>query len=114
MSEQQPEWDEGSPERLYVITRGRRASFDLVDLVVSQHDPEPGMHPEHAAILRLCANPLSVAEISAYLSLPASTITVLVGDLVDAGHVDIKTTELATARPDRALLETVMDGLRAI
>jgi hypothetical protein len=72
------------------------------------------MHPEHAAILRMCTNPLSIAEISAYLSLPASTLTVLVADLVDRGHVEVRAPVPAAALPDVALLEAVMDGLSKI
>ncbi|MEW2357121.1 DUF742 domain-containing protein [Spirillospora sp. NPDC029432] len=114
-----PDWEEGAPERLYVVTAGRdrpsrRVPLDLVTLVVSQGVPEPGMNPEHLAILRMCAGPLSIAEISAYLSLPCSTVTVLVADLVDGGHVEVRAPVSATARPDVTLLEAVMDGLARI
>jgi hypothetical protein len=86
------DWAKGSPERLYVVTAGRtrpaeHVQFDLVTLIVSRSGPGPGTHPEHTAILDMCANPLSIAEISAHLSLPASTVNVLVGDLVDSGQV---------------------------
>ncbi|MFI0480746.1 DUF742 domain-containing protein [Actinomadura sp. 9N215] len=114
------DWAKGSPERLYVVTAGRtrpaaeHALFDLVTLIVSRSGPGPGMHPEHAAILDICTNPLSIAEISAHLSLPASTVTVLVGDLVDGGHVEARAPVRATTHPDVALLEAVMDGLSSI
>lgn len=113
------DWEEGGPERLYVVTGGRnrparRVPFDLVTLIVSRNAPRAGTHPEHAAILRLCANPLSVAEISAYLSLPGSTVTVLVADLVDSGQVEVREPVSAAALPDAQLLEAVMDGLSRI
>jgi hypothetical protein len=80
-------WEEDNPERLYVITGGRSGSstanpLDLVTLIVARSGPTPGMQPEHAAILRICQAPLSVAEISAYTALPMSVVTVLLSDLV--------------------------------
>jgi hypothetical protein len=72
------------------------------------------MHPEQAAILRMCTNPLSIAEISAYLSLPTSMVTVLVADLVDSGSVEVRAPIPAAARLDVALLEAVVDGLSKI
>lgn len=112
-------WGEGGPERLYVVTAGRtrpaeRATLDLVTLVVSRDTPKLGVSPEHAAIVRMCTGPLSVAEISAYLSLPASVVTVLVADLVDSEQVEVREPVSTTARPDVALLEAVMDGLSNI
>lgn len=112
-------WEEGGPERLYVVTAGRTrpaesATLDLVTLVVSRGIPEPGVSPEHAAIVRMCTSPLSVAEISAYLSLPASVVTVLVADLVDSEQVEVREPVSTRARPDVALLEAVMDGLSSI
>jgi hypothetical protein len=113
------DWAKGSPERLYVVTAGRtraaeHVQFDLVTLIVSRGGPGPGAHPEHAAILDMCTDPLSIAEISAHLSLPASTVTVLVGDLVESGQVEARAPVRATARPDVAILEAVMDGLSRI
>jgi hypothetical protein len=117
--ESRQDWAEGGPERLYVVTTGRsrpgkRVPLDLVTLIVARHGPTPGMHPEQAAILRMCGNPLSVAEISAYLALPVSTVTVLVSDLVDGGQVEVRAPASAASRPDLALLEAVMDGLSKI
>jgi DNA-binding IclR family transcriptional regulator len=72
------------------------------------------MHPELSAILRMCANPLSIAEISAYLALPASTVMVLVADLVDSGQAEARAPAAMQARPRIELLEAVMDGLSKI
>jgi hypothetical protein len=113
------DWSEGGPERLYVVTWGRdrpaqRVPLDLVTLIVTRQGPEPGMHPEQAAILHMCANPLSVAEISAHLSLPASTVTLLVAELVETGRVGARAPMRASSRPDAALLEAVIHGLSRI
>jgi hypothetical protein len=119
MSAADQDWDEGTPERLYVITRGRsglgaQTTFDLVTLIVSRTKPTPAMQPEHAAILRLCGSPLSVAEISAYLRLPTSAVTVLLADLLAEGRIEARAPIPPAALPDRALLEAVIHGLQKI
>jgi len=115
MSQVDPEWEEGSPERLYVITGGRsdpaeQNGLDLVTLIVSRTDPQVGMQPEHASILRVCNSPLSVAEISAHLGLPISVVTVLLADLLTEDRVEARTPD--PSRPDIALIEAVIHGLR--
>ncbi|GAA0667204.1 DUF742 domain-containing protein [Kitasatospora atroaurantiaca] len=119
MSPTGQEWDEGNPERLYVITRGRsglseRTVLDLVTLIVSRAEPQPTMQPEHAAILRICHSPLSVAEISAYLGLPMSVVTVLLADLLSDGRVEARAPVPQALLPDRALIEAVMHGLQKL
>jgi hypothetical protein len=113
------DWEEASPERLYVITGGRSGSsaptaLDLVTLIVARSGPKPGMQPEHAAIIRLCHAPLSVAEISAYLSLPVSVVTVLLSDLLAEDKVLARAPVRAARLPDRALIEAVIDGLQKL
>ncbi|AOP48573.1 DUF742 domain-containing protein [Streptomyces lydicus] len=117
MSESDQDWDKGGPERLYVITGGRagaeeQAELDLVTLIVSLEDSQPGMQPEHAAILRVCRSPLSVAEVSAHLALPASVIGVLLTDLLADGRVEARAP--ASNLPDIALIEAVIDGLQKL
>jgi hypothetical protein len=119
MSGSDQEWDEGNPERLYVITRGRsglteRTTFDLVTLIVSRSEPSPTSQPEHAAILRICGAPLSVAEITAYLRLPMSVVTVLLADLLAEGRIEARACVPQAILPDRALLEAVMHGLQKL
>ncbi|MEY9845579.1 DUF742 domain-containing protein [Streptacidiphilus sp. MAP5-3] len=112
-------WDEETPERLYVITGGRSAStghrsIELVSLVVTQAGPDPMTPPEQAAILRLCTTPLSVAEISAYLHLPVSVITVLLAELQGRGGVQVRGPVPIAVLPDRELLEAVINGLQRL
>jgi hypothetical protein len=114
-----PQWNEGDPERLYVITRGRsgsttKAAIDLVTLIVSQSGPTSGMQPEHSAIVRLCQSPLSVAEISAYLHLPVSVVSVLVADLLADERVEARALVPPAQLPDAALIEAVMHGLQKL
>ncbi|MFM9370188.1 DUF742 domain-containing protein [Streptomyces sp. Da 82-17] len=119
MNSAEPHWDGGGPERLYVITGGRSGSsvssaLDLVTLIVAKSAPRPGMQPEQAAIVRICQRPLSVAEISAHLSLPVSVVTVLVGDLIAADLVFSRPPVPPAKLPDIALIEAVIDGLQKL
>ncbi|MEV7867862.1 DUF742 domain-containing protein [Streptomyces sp. NPDC088124] len=114
----QPEGDVGDPERLYVITGGpdgaERAPLDLVTMIVAQVEPAPTVQPEQAAIMRLCHRPLSVAEISAYLSLPFSVVTALLTELLATELVESRAPVVRATLPDRSLLEAVMHGLQKL
>jgi hypothetical protein len=107
--------------RPYVMTRGRtepiRGDFNLISLVVATRmvgTKEVGLNPEHLAIVRLCQEPLSVAEVAAHLDLPAGTIRVLLGDLFDKGFVTIQDPQPEVDIRDRRMYEAVLDGLRAL
>ncbi|MET9959546.1 DUF742 domain-containing protein [Streptomyces sp. NPDC006326] len=119
MSEPPTSWEDGSPERLYVITGGRSGPsttvpLDLVTLVVAKAPVRPEMQPEQAAILRMCRSPLSVAEIAAYAGLPVSAVTVLIGDLIAGQFVHVRPPVPAAQLPDLALIEAVIDGLQKL
>jgi len=107
------------PGRLYILTGqvedGDRAALDLVTLIVANDDaPPPTAQPEQAALLRLCRTPLSVAEISAYLNLPFSVVTVLLTELLTAELVHARAPIVRSELPDRSLLEAVMHGLQKL
>jgi hypothetical protein len=113
--------DAGPMVRPYVMTRGRlqpvRGTFDLITLVVATQDTppvQPGLGPEHLAIAGLCARPLSVAEIAAELDLPAGTVRVLLGDLLDKGFVVTQEPQPDVDVRDKRMYEVVLDGLRAL
>src|SRR6185369_5343548 len=79
----------GPVVRPYAVTHGRteptRGDFNLITQVTATRtlrDGDDGRQPEHAAILRLCQNPTSVAEIATHLDLPVGTVRVLLGDLL--------------------------------
>lgn len=104
-------------ERLYTIAGpgdGGRAELDLVTLIVARSAPPPSASPEEAAVLRLCTAPLSVAELSAYLNLPFSAMTVLITELITAELVQARAPIVRQALPDRSLLEAVMHGLQRL
>lgn len=113
------EGEKKNPERLYVIgggdATGDRAELDLVTLIVARaDDPPASATPEQAAVLRLCAAPLSVAELSAYLNLPFSVVTVLLTELLTTGLVQARVPIVRQKVPDRSLLEAVMHGLQKL
>ena len=67
---------------------------------------------EKRAIVTLCAEPLSVAEISARLRLHFGVARVLVGDLAAAGYLDLRSEIADPHDPD--LIMRVIRGLRAL
>ncbi|MEV6961841.1 DUF742 domain-containing protein [Streptomyces sp. NPDC051207] len=113
---QRKEGEGGGVERLYVVAGpdGKRAELDLVTLIVARADPPQSATPEQAALIRLCAAPLSVAELSAYLNLPFSVVTVLITDLLPAELVQARAPIVRQALPDRTILEAVMHGLQRL
>ncbi|MGW1748560.1 DUF742 domain-containing protein [Streptomyces sp. NPDC002092] len=115
-SKESQEGDTKAPERLYVVAGpdGERADIDLVTLIVARADPPPSATPEQTAMLRLCTAPLSVAELSAYLSLPFSVVTVLLTEMLTAELVQARAPIVRQALPDRSLLEAVMHGLQRL
>jgi hypothetical protein len=111
----------GPVVRSYVMTYGRtqptRGTFDLISLVVAIRAApvaEMGLGPEHIAIIRLCRDPLSVAEIAAHLDLPVGTIRVLIGDLLEKRFVDVRAPLSDAGLLDDRMYKAVLDGLRAL
>jgi hypothetical protein len=98
-------------------TRPAHTDLEIEALVstTSLGERSPKLTVEQRAIAALCRDILSVAEISARLDLPLGVTRVLVGDMADGGLVMVhRPTQAAGDRPDLALLERVLYGLRAI
>ncbi|MBQ0906462.1 DUF742 domain-containing protein [Micromonospora sp. U21] len=125
-AEPAPEAGDGWPAgpRPFVLTSGRVAGTDpaigLETQVTLRLDngpwtapPAAPLAPELQAIIALCAEPISVAELSARTRLHFGVTRVLVGDLRAAGHLDVHVTEGDHAF-DPDLILRVIDGLRAI
>ncbi|ARP72284.1 DUF742 domain-containing protein [Streptomyces pluripotens] len=72
--------------------------------------------PEMRAIIELCRRIRTVAEIAALLKMPLGVVRVLLSDLADQGKIRVYGTGTGhgTGRPDRALLERVLSGLRRL
>jgi len=109
--------------RPFVLTSGRVDGVDpdigLETQVTARSDgplrtgvPLSSLAPELRAIMALCADPVSVAEISARARLHLGVTRILVGDLRAAGYLDVHARE--AARPDPDTILRVIRGLRAI
>ncbi|RGC71034.1 hypothetical protein C5N14_00840 [Micromonospora sp. MW-13] len=110
--------------RPFVLTAGRVAGADpaigLETQVTARAEaggwtaaPASRLAPELQAIIALCGEPISVAEISARARMHFGVTRVLVGDLRAAGHLDV---HVGTAEDalDPDIILRVIDGLRAI
>jgi len=106
--------------RPYAMTGGRtrplHTDLEIEALVstTSAGERSPKLTVEQRAIAALCRDILSVAEISARLDLPLGVTRVLVGDMADEGMVMVHRPTHTGDRPDLALLERVLYGLRSI
>jgi Protein of unknown function (DUF742) len=69
---------------------------------------------ERRSITLLCRDILSIAEIAAKLDVPLGVARVLVGDMAEEGYVLVHRPQRTGDRPDLALLERVLYGLREI
>lgn len=108
--------------RPYAFTSGRTkpaVEMALEALIQALPDPENRtleLGDVETAIVALCAQSPSVAEIAARVGVPIGVARVLVADLVEGGHVRI----LATLHDDssdserRELIERVLGGLRKL
>jgi hypothetical protein len=106
--------------RPYALVRGRTRptgdALDVISMICSLRTFVPDsadLEPEHRAVLRRCADPMSVADLTAALDLPLGVIRILVADLRDRGLIRIR-----QPRPERVtdvrLLREVADGLRRL
>ncbi|WP_329295780.1 DUF742 domain-containing protein [Streptomyces sp. NBC_01455] len=110
--------DDGPLVRPYALVRGRTRArqdvFDLVAFVVAMVETLNGWiytEPEHAILLGLCRQPISVSELSASTNLPIGVVRVLLGDLLDMGAIRVRE---PMERPNAQLIREVLVGLRAL
>jgi hypothetical protein len=114
--------EESRTVRPYALTRGRtragRGDLPLEALVRGVAGAnDPTSTPERRRIIELStASILSVAELSAHLSLPLGVIRVLVGDLADEGLIVVHTGSptAAPAATNLKVLESVLNGISAL
>lgn len=81
---------------------------------LSGRAPGGRVAPEMRAIVEICRRMRTVAEIAALLTMPLGVVRVLLSDLADQGKIRVYGTGHGAGRPDRALLERVLDGLRRL
>jgi hypothetical protein len=105
--------------RAYAWTGGRTTSevqLEIESLVSVNERSATAVRPEHQDVLALCHSPRSVAEIAALRGLPLGVTKVLLGDMAMHGLIDVHRTASSYGgdRPDGALLERVLAGLRRL
>ncbi|MEV0946989.1 DUF742 domain-containing protein [Rhodococcus sp. NPDC049939] len=108
--------------RPYSLTSGRTrpavelALEALIQALPQSADRQWELDDINAAIVVLCQESPSVAEIAARVGLPLGVARVLVADLVESGHLKILATlkEDSTDSERRELIERVLSGLREI
>ena len=114
--------DQPNLVRPYTLTAGRtdsRVSLPLEAPIEALVTDKPRRWPGNdvrAQICAMCESSPSVAEIAARLSLPVGVARVLIGDLVAAGHLRVRTTlsERSTVDERRELIGRTLRGLRAL
>jgi hypothetical protein len=113
--------DEAGPlVRPYAMTRGRtrpaNRDLDMITLVVATKDEidAVALDADYVAILELCHQPMSVAEISAHMNVPIVVVKVLLSDLMERGEVIARTPSRNVKVPDMNLLQAVLDGVRRL
>jgi hypothetical protein len=104
--------------RPYYMTGGRaRPTQDDLEIealvsTTAMGERSPKLTVEQRAIIALCRDLLSVAEVSARLDLPLGVTRVLIGDMATAGLVILHRPTSVGGRPDLALLQRVLYGLQ--
>jgi hypothetical protein len=115
--------DESRLVRPYAVTGGRtrasRTDLPIEALVRGVSGAHGGGTPERRRILEMTASQiLSIAELSAHLSLPIGVVRVLVADLADDDlvlvHVGAPTSTAAAPVSNLKLLESVLNGISAL
>jgi hypothetical protein len=105
--------------RPYAVTGGRTRSRHqlLVETMVSVPDYDAGfgatLLPEARGVYELARRPVSLAELSAELSISLGVVRVLVSDLATDGRIFIHPTGHAY-RYDHTVLARVLDGLNKL
>jgi hypothetical protein len=116
-----PEQEESSSlVRPYAVTGGRTAPRTqlaleaLVSSAMSAHQDVSSLTPEYQAIISLCRQVRSVAEVSALLRMPLGVARILIADMAAEGFVHVHQQRLDAGKPDQNLLERVLSGLRRL
>jgi hypothetical protein len=129
VDDQPTTWEAGNPEqgapaafaRAYVWTGGRTRSHHhfAVETLVSATEPSGvagAVTQSDRAVLGLCREPRSVAEVAALLTVPLGVAKVLLGDMADRGMIVVHGTATGTDddTPSSMLMERVLIGLRRL
>lgn len=106
--------------RPFLVTAGRTQSavegLRLETLVQRTGAEETSLKFESAAVYNSCIEATAIAELSAHLNLPTATIKVIVGDLINSGHLTQHRT-MSSSDPEQNdidLITRLIDGVRRL
>lgn len=117
--------------RSFVLTGGRARPtrnthvLDVITMVTTVPDRSvAGLLPEQLAVVELCRGGyLSVIEVAGHLGQPLTITRIVLGDLLDTGHVVTRTSPTTDDSPERGtasgpttahILEKLLHGLQAL
>jgi len=113
--------DQGGPlVRPYAMTGGRtrpRVDIAMESLITTTERGEREAArggPDWQRIVELCEQVQSLAEIAAYLGVPLGVARVIVGDMAEAGLLDVHEPSRLDDQLGTYLLERVLSGLRKL
>jgi hypothetical protein len=103
--------------RPFIMTNGRtragRRDLRLETMLrATAPDPPATLPSEQAAILACCTEPVSVAEVSARLTLVVGVVVVVACDLVEAGLLEVHHTDPVEIQLD--VLHRMIERVRAL
>lgn len=108
----------GDVVRGFMLTRGRtRASVPelaietVVNATALVKSSTAGLNLDHRRIVQILSGPLSIAEISAHLTIPLRAAIVLVSEMVDAGTLSAGN---SIDDADTDLLEKIRSALQLL
>jgi len=105
--------------RPYTLTGGRTAPKVELPVEATLRRESAGLvqlaDANLTRILEVC-DKRSVAEVSAHVHMPIGVVRVLLGDLIEQGHVRVQATLTADSSQDerRELIERTLRGLRTL
>jgi len=102
--------------RPYVWTGGKTTSpptFAMETLVSAKAaGPAEAVKDEHRRVLELCAQPRSVSEVAAMLSVPLGVAKTLLASMVEENLITVHPAGSGAEGPDLELMQRVLRGLR--
>jgi hypothetical protein len=114
----------GPVVRPYALTGGRTdpsgdAVLDLISVILASGPPpkpaqSPGLGPEHRKLIRMCQEPITVADAAADLALPLGVVRVLLADLIQQDMITVQPRPAVRRQASPDLLKEVLDGLRSL
>ncbi len=94
-------------------TRAERRDLRLETMLQTAVDHFPmDLHSEQEQVLRICSEPLSVAEVAAKLDLVVGVVAVIAGDLIARELLDVHHTDPVEIELD--MLTKMIERVRAI